>query len=107
MIRAPIQEFSFGHDEEYDPEDEKRADAIMSVRDDFRYIFTTPQGERALTYLYHFCKQGVSTHSSSDRDSSFQEGMRRVYLQIAGFVQMTDEKIYELAQTQARERSRT
>lgn len=109
--RAPIfpsdlDDYRYGHDDADEDEfREKNAEALMSVRDDFRHVFTsTPQGDRALTYLYHFCRQGMTTLGSSERETSFNEGMRRVYLQIAGFVQMTDEKIYDMAQSKARER---
>lgn len=81
------------------------ADNLMEVRDAFRHIFSLPQGEIALTYLYSYCRQGTSTFVQGDpNESARREGMRRVYLQIAGFVMMTDETIYSLSQSQQRER---
>ena len=106
MNRAPIplNDFVFGHEDD-DDHPGRGAEEMMEIRDAFRHIFSTPQGEKALTYLYHFCGQGMTTHGSSDRDASFNEGKRRVYLQIAGFVQMTDERLYELVDSQSRERA--
>jgi len=99
--------YGYGEDEGGKSEEEKteRRQALMAMRDDFRHVFTTPQGERAITYLYNFCNQGGTTFSQNASEAAYREGMRRVYLQIAGFVQMTDERIYELFQSQSRERN--
>jgi len=91
-------------DEESDVE--AASEDLQEIRDAFRHIFSLPQGEVALTYLYQYCKQGSSTFVQGDpNESARREGMRRVYLQIAGFVMMTDETVFSLSQSQQRERN--
>lgn len=109
MDRAPTPEDFYGHDievEDESEEHERRIDAMRHIRDDFAHLFTTPQGERVITYLYEFCRQGTTTFSTDPCEMAMREGMRRVYLQIAGFAQMTDETVFELAERQLRERMR-
>ena len=85
----------------------RQADDLMQVRDAFRHIFTLPQGEIAIAYLYNFCHQGTTTFVQGDPgESARREGMRRVYLQMAGFVALTDEKVFGMIQSQTRERDR-
>ena len=110
MDRAPVVDESFEFGDEMEDEAaarELQAERIMETRDAFRQVFSTPQGELALTYLYEYCRQGVSTFVAGDPyETARREGMGRVYLQIAGFVMMTDEKVFDLSQSQSRERNR-
>jgi len=104
LIEDELAQYGYSSNEEEAEADKERRKSLQDIRNDFRHVFGTPQGDRCLTYLYNMCNQGVTTFSGSSQDMIYKEGMRRVYLQIAGFVQMTDERIYDLTQSQTKER---
>ena len=106
IFPSDLETHGYGDDEDAQRlSDQERRDAMARLRDDFVHIFKLPQGERALSYLYGFCHQGEATYMQGDsHETAMREGMRRVYLQIAGFVQMDDERIFEFTRSQTRER---
>jgi len=75
------------------------------IRGDFLSCFGTPAGESVLAYLYDFCRGGMPTFIPGQPDlSAYNEGKRRVLLQIMGYLQMDDEELFRIARSQARAR---
>ena len=75
----------------------------LALRGAFMTCFSTPQGQDVLNYLYDFCRAGLPTYVSGDpHQSSFNEGKRRVLLQIMGFIHMDDEELFQRARNASR-----
>jgi len=69
-----------------------------SLRSAFATTFATPQGEMVLAYLYDFCRIGLPTYESGDsHQTAFNEGKRRVMLQIMGFIELEHEDLFRRA----------
>ena len=99
---------SYGYEDETDEwlrEQRLRSSAPdeLALRGAFMTCFATPQGEDVLNYLYDFCRAGLPTYVPGDTpQSAFNEGKRRVLLQIMGFIHMDDEELFQRARNAAR-----
>ncbi len=60
---------------------------------DYQDVFDSPQGGRVLEDLSEFCGAKKVSFDEDPYRTAFNEGMRRVYLRINGFLDMTDEQI--------------
>jgi len=68
------------------------------LRDAYVAAFSGPAGEAVLADLLKFCNAGGTSFVPGAPDATaFEEGKRRVALRIAGYLNMTDEKILEIA----------
>lgn len=63
-------------------------------RADYRATFAGPAGRRTLSDLYRFCGMGSPSFVPGRPDeTAFNEGRRRVFLRIAGMLELDDETI--------------
>ena len=101
---------SFGYgdeDGEWLAEQQQRSraverEALMSA---FSTAFSSPQGELVLAYLYDFCRLGLSTYQPGDsHQTAFNEGKRRVMLQIMGFIELDQQELFSKADKYAQSR---
>ncbi len=67
-------------------------------RADYVDTFSSPVGERVLADLHEFCGAGKQSYVADPYQTAYNEGMRRVYLRIQGFLRMTDEQITRVIQ---------
>lgn len=70
-------------------------------RSDYVDTFSSPQGARVFDDLTEFCGAYKSSFTGEPHYTEFNEGMRRVWLRIRGFMEMTDEEI--IRRTQGKE----
>ena len=76
---------------------------LQRRRQDYKEVFGSPQGERVLKDLHTFCGADKQSHSSDSHQTAFNEGLRRVWLRINGYLSMTDEQITRLLRDNADE----
>ncbi len=76
-------------------------DRQRKVRDAYQRLFKT-QGESAkivLKDLHFFCFADRPTFDPrSQRESDYNEGKRRVWLRLQGFLRMTDDQLAKIAE---------
>lgn len=66
-------------------------------RADYRATFAGPAGRRTLADLYRFCGMGSPSFVPGRPDeTAFNEGRRRVFLRIAGFLELDEDRIRKL-----------
>ncbi|GEM_PF-5775705 len=67
-------------------------------RADYRQLFEGLEGRRVLADLYCFCGMASPSFVPGRPDeTAFNEGKRRVFLRIAGFMELDDERIRTMA----------
>ena len=65
---------------------------------DYRHIFESVEGRRVLADLYRFCgMMRPSFVAGRPDETAFNEGKRRVFLRLAGFMELDDERIRTMA----------
>lgn len=71
-------------------------------RMDYRAAFGTQQGERVLADLAEFCHARQPTFHPDPHIAAFNEGARRVFLRIMGFLNMSEAELDRLIADEAR-----
>ncbi len=67
-------------------------------RADYRRCFATPEGRRVLADLYRFCGMATPSFVAGRADeTAFNEGKRRVFLRVAGFLELDGERVRRMA----------
>lgn len=70
----------------------------MSRSQDYKMCFKTPQGERVLKDLLHFCKYRDTSFVAGDPNATaFNEGMRRVALRLIKFLNLSEDEITKIS----------
>ncbi len=66
---------------------------IKKRRTAYQDTFGSPQGETVLADLHEFCGADKTSFGDDPYLTAYNEGMRRVWLRINSFLNMTDEQI--------------
>ena len=67
-------------------------------RADYRRCFATPEGRRVLADLYRFCGMASPSFVPGRADeTAFNEGKRRVFLRLAAFLELDDDRVRRMA----------
>ena len=66
-------------------------------RADYRNVFDSDSGRRVMADLFRFCRMGQPSFVAGDpHATAYQEGMRRVFLRIAGILRMDEQRFAHL-----------
>jgi hypothetical protein len=66
-------------------------------RADYRSVFDSDPGWRVIADLFRFCRMAQPSFVAGDSHATaYQEGMRRVFLRIAGILRMDEERFAQL-----------
>lgn len=72
---------------------------IITLRNDYKKTYSTPEGKRVLKDLMRFCGYKGSSYVPNDHGATcVNEGLRLAILRILRFVDMDDEELTRLSQ---------
>ena len=74
---------------------------IFSRRHAYNVTFRTPEGEKVLADLMHFCRASYTTFHTDPAIAALQEGRREVWLRIQDHLNLSPEELYTIATGQA------
>lgn len=70
---------------------------IITKSSDYKKCFESLEGQRVLKDLMNFCKYRDTSFIQGDPHSTaFNEGMRRVFLRVVKFLNMTEEELEKI-----------